>query len=162
SPAMTTNLTKSMASTAKPHSGSPKFPSAVNQKRATRVRKSSFCASGVLPVRYSGSCFSHGLKVKYVHGFRATDKMIAGSNGWRTSTSPADTTARPQRARNAAPMPRNVPVTIRIDAPLPSWADYNAPDLTEGGGCLDGTWRVAGCSGRFSPNEEATVRHPME
>ena len=37
---------RSIVSTAKPHSGNPYGPSAVNQKSATRDRKSSFCPSG--------------------------------------------------------------------------------------------------------------------
>src|SRR5215831_13075948 len=111
SSAVTTKRTTSAPSTAKPHSGWPYGPSAENQNNATRPRKSSLSDQGVAETRYSGSFLSHGLNVKYVHGFRATDSSSGGS---RTSSASTKTVVS-AKARGRVPTARTMPrPTVRI------------------------------------------------
>src|SRR5919201_6299661 len=103
---VSTKRATSIVSTAKPHSGAPYGPSAENQNRATRDRKSSFSDHGFDDARYAGRRLSHGLKVKNVHGARKTDRTSGGSNTSSATTPVATSTTAPTRARTARPTPR--------------------------------------------------------
>ena len=100
-------------STAKPHSGAPYAPSAENQKRATRVRKSSFCSNGAAEARYSGRRLSQGLNVKNVHGVRTSESTSGGSMTSSANTAAAIARTASGRARTAAAIPRHTRAMAR-------------------------------------------------
>src|SRR5215813_313856 len=109
---VTTKRTTSIVSTAKPHSGAPYGPSAENQKRATRERKSSFSDHGFADATYAGRLLSHGLNVKNVHGARKIDRTSGGSSTSRKTTPLATSATVPGRARVTRATPRSMLPTI--------------------------------------------------